>query len=410
MSASSQLAAINQVLEHARSSDFYRGRLPEGPVQSWDDFRRIPFITKEDVRRQSPHGLVCVPGDALSQYHESSATTGEPVSAWYTNRDLSEIRERFAQWGVGFRGGERVLVRFPYALSTIGHFVHAAAQHAGACVIPADSRTTVTPLPRVVELLRRLDITVLATLSLSAVMVAETAEMAGLDPRRDFPRLRAICCAGEPLSPSRRRLLEEIWGIPVYDNYGMTETGPQAMDCQARRLHPWQDQFLMEILDDRLEQEVAPGETGELVVTSLTPRAMPMIRYQTGDRGRRLEEPCACGEDATLEIRGRAADTVWIGERPFDQWTLEAIVSELPSRRFWRVTPTKGGLRFVVERERDEDRIEPDLLWRLEQTHGTRLSVELVPKGTLYDRREQIAFGMSAKPIYIDREHSGAPG
>ncbi|WP_245678361.1 phenylacetate--CoA ligase family protein [Chondromyces crocatus] len=398
------------MLRHARGSAFYRGRLPDRDLGSMDEFRRIPFLTKEDVRRESPHGMLCVPGEDLSQYHESSATTGEPVSAWYTHRDLSEIRERFARWGVGFQRGERVLIRFPYALSSIGHFVHAAAQHAGACVVPADSRTTITPLPRVVELLRRLDITVLATLSLSAVMIAEMAEMSGLDPRRDFPRLRAICCAGEPLSPSRRELLEEIWGIPVYDNYGMTETGPQAMDCRARRLHPWQDQFLMEILDERLEKEVPPGELGELVVTSLTPRAMPMIRYLTGDRCRRLEEPCTCGESASVEIRGRAADTLWIGRRPFDQWTLEAIVAELPSRRFWRVTPTNEKLRFVVEREREEDKIDPDLLWRLEQAHGTRLEVELVPKGTLYDRREPIAFGMSAKPVYVNREHIGAPG
>ena len=395
------LETINQVLRHARSSAFYRERLPEAPLRSWEDFRRLPFTTKEDLRRQSPHGMVCVPSQELLQYHESSATTGTPVSVWYSGDDLAEIRERFSEWGVGFSPGDRVLIRFPYALSTIGHFVHAAAQHKRACVIPADSRTTITPLPRVIELMRKLQVTVLATISLSAVMIAEAAEMAGLDPRRDFPHLRAICCAGEPLTRYRRQLLEEIWGVPVYDNYGMTETGPQAMDCREQRLHPWRGHFWMEILDERLEKEVAPGEMGHLVVTSLTRRASPMIRYLIGDRVQRLERPCGCGQTSTLRVRGRMDELVWSQGRSFDLWELEEIVSHLPSRRFWKVVSGPDGLLFVVEKERDGDSLRPDLLSRLEQRHGVRLKVDLVPKGTLYDRKELISFGMLGKPVYV---------
>lgn len=406
MTAPDRLEAINQVLEHARGSAFYRDRLPSAPLRSWEELARIPFTTKEDLRRQSPHGLVCVPDHELLQYHESSATTGVPISIWYSGRDLAEIRERFSEWGVGFTGGDRVLIRFPYALSTIGPFVHAAVQHKGAGVIAADSRTSITPMPRVVDLMRKLQVTVLATISLSALMIAEAAEMGGLDPRRDFPRLRALCCAGEPLTPCRRLLLEEIWGVPVYDNYGMTETGPQAMDCPERRLHPWKDHFWWEILDDRLEREVAPGETGNLVVTSLTRRATPMVRCLTGDRVRRLEEPCACGQSTTLQIRGREGDTLWVRGRPFDLWELEEIMSRLPSRRFWSVSAAPDGLHFVVERERDDDRIEPGLLEELEQVHGASLRVDLVPKGTLYDRKELISFGMSGKPVYIHKPRS----
>lgn len=403
MAALDRLAVINQVLEHARSSAFYRSRLPSAPLRSVEDLKRIPFTTKEDLRRQSPHGMVCVPSEELRQYHESSATTGAPVSVWYSGQDLEEIREQFSQWGVGFASGDRVLVRFPYALSTIGHFVHAAAQHKGACVIPADSRSTITPLPRVVDLMQKLQVTVLATLSLSALMIAEAAETAGRNVLRDFPHLRAICCAGEPLTPYRRELLEGLWGVPVYDNYGMTETGPQAMDCPERQMHPWQDQFWMEILDERLEREVAPGETGHLVITSLTRRATPMIRCLTGDRVKSLEQPCACGQRTALQVRGRADDTLWIRGRPFDLWELEAIMSRLPSRRFWRATSAPEGLHFVVERERDEDQIEPGVLEELERIHDVRLQVDLVPKGTLYDRKELISFGMLGKPVYVDK-------
>ncbi|WNG42962.1 phenylacetate--CoA ligase [Archangium minus] len=402
MEMSERLERINEVLRHARSSAFYRERIPDTPLRSWEEFQRLPFTTKEDLRQQSPHGLVCVPPQELRQYHESSATTGTPVSSWFSGDDLEEIHSRFSEWGVGFTPGDRVLIRFPYALSTIGHFVHGAAQYKGACVIPADSRTSITPLPRVIELMRKLQVTVLATISLSAVMIAEAAEMAGFEPRRDFPHLRAICCAGEPLTQYRRQLLEELWGVPVYDNYGMTETGPQAMDCREQQLHPWRGHFWMEVLDERFEKEVAPGETGNLVVTSLTPRASPMIRYITGDRVQLLEKPCGCGETSTLRIRGREDDLLWVKGKPFDLWKLEEIVSQLPSRRFWRVnTEPDGRLHFVVEKERDGDALMPTLLSRLEEHHDVRLNVELVPKGTLYDRKELISFGMAGKPIYV---------
>ncbi|NMO15936.1 phenylacetate--CoA ligase family protein [Pyxidicoccus fallax] len=402
MATQERLERINQVLRHARGADFYKERLPATPLRTWEEFQRLPFTTKEDLRRQSPHGMVCVPRQELLQYHESSATTGAPVSVWYSGKDLAEIQARFSEWGVGFMPGDRVLIRFPYALSTIGHFVHAAAQHKRACVIPADSRTSITPLPRVVELMRKLQVTVLATISLSAVMIAEAAEMAGFEPRRDFPHLRAICSAGEPLTQARRKLLEEIWGVPVYDNYGMTETGPQAMDCRVQQLHPWQGHFCMEVLDERLEKEVAPGETGYLVVTSLTPRASPVIRYLTGDRVQRMERPCECGQSSTLRVRGRVEDVLWSQGRPLDLWELEEIVSQLPGRRFWRVASAPDGrLHFVVEQERDGDSLRPALVSRLEAHHGVRMKVDLVPKGTLYDRNEPVSFGMAGKPIYV---------
>ncbi|EPX61483.1 Phenylacetate-coenzyme A ligase [Cystobacter fuscus DSM 2262] len=393
------LEAINLVLRHARNSPFYRNHLPSTRLQSWKDFKRLPFLRKEDLRQQSPEGLVCVPRQKVLQYHETSATTGDPVSVWYSGESMARIHTQLAEWGVGFHEEDRVLIRFPYALSSIAHFVQAAVHRKQACVIAADTGTPITPLPRVVQLMRKLQVSVLATLSLQAVVIAEAAEMAGLDTRRDFPHLRAICCGGEPLTPYRRQLLHEIWGVPVYDNYGMTETGPQAMDCAQHGLHPWGD-FWMEVLDDRLEQEVAQGETGNLVVTSLTPEATPMIRYVTGDRVRLLTRPCACGQNTTLQVRGRADDILWVQDKPFDLWELQAIVSKLPSRRFWKAAAEPRRLRFIVEKERDGDQIQPGLLEQLRQDHGVQVWVDLVPKGTLYDRNEPVAFGRPGKPSY----------
>jgi len=126
-----------------------------------------------------------------------------------------------------------------------------------------------------------------------------------------------------------------------------------------------------------------------------------MIRYLTGDRVQRLERPCGCGQTSTLRVRGRMDELVWSQGRSFDLWELEEIVSHLPSRRFWKVVSGPDGLLFVVEKERDGDSLRPDLLSRLEQRHGVRLKVDLVPKGTLYDRKELISFGMLGKPVYV---------
>jgi phenylacetate-CoA ligase len=396
------LSDLERALEHGRRAPFHRDRLPAGPIHTWDEWRSVPLTTKDDLRRQPPWALTAVPRRDLSLYCETSATTGIPISTWYSRRDLDEIRDGLSLWGVGFSSEDRLLLKHPYALAVVAHQEHAAAAHRGASVIAADHGSTITPLARVLSLLQKLEITLLGCLAQTGVMLAEAAEMAGRDPRRDFPHLRALCCAGEPLGPARRRLLEDLWGVPIYNQYGMTETATVAMDCQARRLHPWQDHFHAEILDETLEREVTPGEVGVLVITSLTPRATPVIRYVTGDRVRSLEAPCTCGRTTTLEILGRAADTLWIGDRAFDTRDLQDIVGRLPARRFWKASPQPSGLRLVVERERDEDRIGPELLAELQVTFGVHLEVELVPKGTLCDRTEPLSFGVRGKPTYVE--------
>ena len=157
------------------------------------------------------------------------------------------------------------MVRFPYALSTISHFLHQASQKNHACVIPVDSRTTVTPMPKVIELMRKLGVTVLACNPLQAIMLAEVAEIEGLHPIDDFPSLRAICTAGEPMTRFKRNLLQEIWGVPVYDNYGMTEVGTVMVECKFKQHHPFNvASFIIEILRDDLQQKHSQEKRGIL--------------------------------------------------------------------------------------------------------------------------------------------------
>jgi len=398
---SERLAALNQVLKHCRAAPFYRDRIPEEPLTSLSGLKRIPLTTKEDLRRVSPKGLICVSPGELYQYHETFGTTGNPVSTWLTKEDLLDNAWEINACGINFTEDDIVLVRFPYAISAVAHMVHTAAQLKQACVIPASSRSTISPFPRIINLLRKLEVTVLAGLPQQAVLIAEAAELMGLEPASDFPKLRAILTAGEPLTNGRRRLLESIWNVPIFDVYGMAEIGTAVVDCEFGRPHPLEEYFIFELLGEDLQSEVKPGELGYLVVTTLRKRATPMIRYLTEDRAKITCQECACGREVLLGVHGRKQDTISTGDRVLDMWDLEEIVSHLPCRRFWVVGPASAGLRFILEEEKPNDSVDTGLIRKLEEMYQLRLDVEIVPKGTLYDRIELLAIGEVGKTRYI---------
>lgn len=401
MNAQDQLELLNRVLELCGASPFYRERLPGRPLRSLEELRKIPLTTKDDLRCGSPFDLLCVPRAELHQYHETFGTTGIPVSTWFTREDLRNNAREITRCGVNLSEEDIVMVRFPYAISAVAHMFHAAAQMKHACVIPVSARSTVSPFPRVVNMLRQLEVTVLACLPLQVVLIAETAELLGFQPGRDFPHLRAICTAGEPLSPGRRKILEGIWGVPVFDFYGMAEIGTAVVDCEFQTPHPLDDYFIFELLDKDLTTPVKPGELGYLVITTLKKRATPFIRYLTGDMARFVEKECPCGKEYSLEVHGRREDTIAVGDRVLDLWDLDEIVHNLPCRRFWVVGNAPEGLRFVVEEEKAGDTVSPAILKKLESKYRMKIDVEVVPSGTLYDRSDLLDVGVVGKPQYL---------
>ncbi|MGE5509312.1 MAG: phenylacetate--CoA ligase family protein [Chitinophagales bacterium] len=402
MTCESRLDALNLTLARARRGEFYRERLPATPLNSLAALAEIPLTTKEDLRSASPYGLLCVPLAEVAQYHESFGTTGTPVSAWYTEQDLRDNDAQIDFGDVGLGATDLMLIRFPYAISSAAHLFHHAAQARGAGVIPASSRSTVSPYPRVITLLHKLGVTVMAALPLQGLLLARTAELMGFVPSRDFPELRAICTAGETLTPVRRDLLHQLWGVPVFNFYGLTELGNVASDCRFGHLHPHEN-FLVEVLADDLRSPAEPGQAGHLVVTTLRRQASPVIRFLTGDRAR-LVPGCPCGRGDYLELRGRTADAIEAGGRLFDQWELEEIVSHLPCKRFWAVAPAPWGLHFVVEQETPWDTVSPDLRRFLERKFGVGLAFEVVHQGSFHEPLELLSASEVGKPRYIYTE------
>lgn len=401
MNSDKQIELLNQLLVRCRDSEYYRQKLPVEPIKTLEEFRRIPLTTKEDLREWSPFGLVCVPRSRLYQYHETFGTTGTPVSSWFTRFDMDTIANGLGEWGVNFNENDIVLNRFPYAISSAAHFLQVAAQHKNACVIPASSRTTVTPFNRVIRMMRKLQVTILAGLPLQMLLIAETAEMMGFSPADDFPYLRAIITAGESLSDSRRKLLNKIWNVPVYGHYGMTEFGPVIMDCSFGNAHVLENDHYVEILREDLQTEAKPGEFGNLVISTLKREATPMLRLLTGDRVRYIDKNCPCGITKCFEVRGRMGETLNAGDKDFDNWDMEEIISHFPCQRFWVAGPALDGINLIVEKEKETDTVEAELIADLENRYGTKLMVKLVPKGTLYNRAELLSVGIVGKPKYF---------
>ena len=404
MTRDEKLTALNAALNRCKHSSFYRDRLPDKDLISFEELKRLPLTTKQDLRDNSPFGLVCVPHKELYQYHESFGTTGTPVSHWLTKEDMRSNAHNINSGGINFSKDDTVLVRFPYALSTIAHYVHKAAQSKGACVIPASSWSTITPLTRILNLMQKLEVTVLTCLPLQALLLAETAEMIGLNPSKDFPKLRAIFTAGELLTEGKRKLLENIWNAQMINNYGMTEVGSLVNDCEFSCPHPAENDFIFEILKDDLETDVKPGEIGNLVVTTINKQASPIIRFLTGDRAEKINVECPCGTETSIRIRGRNRDTINIASQRLDLWDLDYIASHLPYHRFWVAGPSSNGLRLVIEEEQNKTNINRKIVAELEEVYGLPISIETVPRGTIYNREQLLAVGEVGKPRYIYSE------
>jgi phenylacetate-CoA ligase len=346
-----------------------------------------PFTTKQDLRDCYPFGLLAVPRERLATYHESSGSSGTPTASYYTGDDWDDLIERYSRKWVGLGPADTMLVRTPYALMITGHLAHAAARSHGATVVPGDNRSLAMPYARVVRVLHDLGVTLTWSLPTETLLWAAAARAAGYRPARDFPALRALFVAGEPLSPARRARIGRIWGVPVVEEYGSTETGGLAGECRYGRLHLWADRAIVEVYDPRTGR-TGPYGRGQLVVTPLYREAMPLLRYNTEDEVEVTDEPCPCDwRLPTVRVLGRAARGYPVGPVTVTEACLEDLVFSLPERYevvFWRARA--GRLALTVEFEvptRYRDVACADLTRAIRAAYGVDVEVTGLPPGSL---------------------------
>ncbi|MDQ7905668.1 AMP-binding protein [Phytohabitans sp. ZYX-F-186] len=397
---------LAEALRVAARSPFYRAR---GDVPTnRAELRQVALTTKRDLRDAYPFGLLAVDRAELATYHESSGSSGAPTSSYYTAGDWLDLAERFARKRIAIEPSDMFLVRTPYALMITGHLAHAAARMCGATVVPADNRSLAMPYSRVVRVLRDLDVTVTWSLPTDTLLWAAAAAAAGARPDRDFPALRALFVGGEPLSPARRDRIAALWGAPVVEEYGATETGSLAGECPCGRLHLWADRALFEVYDP-LTGRTAPEGRGQLVVTPLFREAMPLLRYNMEDEVEVAYGACGCGWSLpTVRVLGRTAFQSRAGGVPLTQTGLEELVFGLPAEfgvLFWRARAASSHLRVEIEvAEPHRAPAVAALVAAVGRTYGIDAEVVGVPPGRLVPLSLLTASADVMKPRGLFRE------
>jgi phenylacetate-CoA ligase len=324
-------------------------------LRSLDDLRRLPFMVKGDLREHYPFGLFARPVTELARIHASSGTTGKPTVVGYTRGDLERWAELMARSmaGAGVRPGDLVHNAYGYGLFTGGLGAHDGAQRLGCPVVPASGGGT----ERQVALIMDFGPRVLAATPSYALAIAEVAEQQGIDMHRS--RLAIGMFGAEPWSAAMRHEIEARLNLRAHDVYGLSEImGPGvACECETRAgLHGWEDHFLFELVDPDSGAAVPEGAAGELVITTLTKEALPMLRYRTRDITRLATERCACGRThlRILRVAGRNDDMLIIRGVNVYPSQIEAVLVGRPGLApHYRLVVERAGaldhLRIEVE-------------------------------------------------------------
>jgi phenylacetate-CoA ligase len=315
---------------------FYHNRLDKAGVtpdkiKTLSDIQYIPFTTKDDIRDTYPYGLFAAPMKDIVRIHASSGTTGKPTVVGYTRADLDMWATVVARLctAVGATDEDIAQISFGYGLFTGALGLHYGLEKIGAAIVPASSGNT----EKQVMLLKDFGVTTLISTPSYALYMAEVAREMGYS-KEDF-KLKLGLFGSEGCTVEMRDKIEEALGLFATDNYGMSELiGPGVSgDCEYRTgMHVAEDHFLPEIIDSTSGKVLDAGETGELVVTTLTKEGIPLLRYRTKDITRLNYEPCRCGRTHVRmdKIKGRADDMLKIRGVNIFPSQVESVLMQIP--------------------------------------------------------------------------------
>ena len=373
-----------------------RGVKPED-IKSIKDVTKLPFTTKYDLRDEYPFGLQAVPMDKIRRIHASSGTTGKPVVGTYTQADLDMWAECCARvFAVGDVGpGDVVQVSYGYGLFTGGLGAHDGAAKLGAVQLPTSAGNS----EKQIMMMQDMGTAAICCTPSYALHLAEVIEKNKVDVSK--LKLRVGFFGAEPWTWGIRRELEAKLHIKAIDIYGLTEMcGPGVGgECQCQDgTHIWEDFFLPEIVNPETLEPVAPGEVGELVITSLCKEAMPILRYRTRDLSSLNYEPCKCGRTAVRlgKVLGRSDDMLIIrGVNVFPS-QIETVLTEFPAftPQYFITVDRKGNEdTFDLDVELREEFFSPNpgkqmpfikpLYDRLVSLTGIKPNIHIQPPGTI---------------------------
>ena len=396
-----QLKRLKETVKRASSSapfyssQFDRMRLRPEDIKSLDDLRKLPFTTQEDLRATYPYGLLAIPKSEVIRLHTSSGTTSKPKAMFFSRKDIDQAAELIARCLVmsGITKDDVLQNMMTYGLFTGALIMHYGAEKVGLLVIPAGPGNSEKQL----LLMQDFGSTAFHTTPSYALYFADYLEKKGIDPRKDLA-LRKAFIGAEPYSEETRRKIEDIYGVDVYNSYGLSEmNGPGvAFECEEKNgMHLWEDNYILEIVDPVTGDPMPDGQPGEMILTTLCREAMPILRYRTRDITSIITSKCACGRTHRRinRITGRTDDMfVLRGVNVYPQ-QIEGVLMGIPSvgRNYQIFLENLDDIIVKVELSAEVFDGRVDHLVHLQSEIQERLRheilvkpvVDLVPPGTL---------------------------
>ena len=393
-----QLSRLQKTVRRCYENvELFRSRMDEcgltpDDVRTLDDVARLPFTQKTDLRDTYPYGLFAVPMSQVVRLHASSGTTGKPIVVGYTKDDLevwsSVVLRSFA--ATGMHAGDVLQNAYGYGLFTGGLGMHYGAERLGATVVPTSGGNT----ERQILVMKDFGVTAICCTPSYFIHLIEQVNAGGV--RFEELGVKIGIFGAEPWTEAMRQYIQRESGIKAFDIYGLSEIiGPGVgVECSEQNgLHVFEDHFLMEIVDPKTDEVLPDGEEGELVITTLTKQAFPVIRYRTHDITSIIPERCACGRTLRRikRIRSRSDDMMIIrGVNLFPSQIEAALLSVEGTVPHYQILLTrKGGLdqievrvevtqEMLGDRIREVESMRKKLAYAIEHITGLRIPVRLV--------------------------------
>ena len=393
---SKQIELINRQIQRLVQSDSYYGKMYRelgiDGIHSQEDFGKLPFSSKDDLRNAYPLGIQAVPDSEIVRIHSSSGTTGKPVIIPYTAKDVDDWATMFARCyelaGIGKE--DRIQITPGYGLWTAGIGFQLGAEKLGAMAIPMGPGNTEKQLQMMVDL----QSTVISATSSYALLLAEEVAKRGL---KDKIALKKGVIGSERWGDKMRGRIKDELGITLYDIYGLTEIyGPGiGISCDAEDgIHYWDDYIYLEVVDPVTGQPVPDGEEGEIVLTTLVKEGAPLIRFRTHDLSRIIPGECKCGcKYPKIDIiKGRSDDMFKVHGVNMFPAQVEEILRAIPgvSSEYaialgWDENTKKDVMMMTVEADYNDsfESLANTIQEQIKSRIGVRPKVNIVPVGTL---------------------------
>ena len=380
-------------------------------IKSLDDIRKLPFTTKNDLRDNSPFGMMATPLDNCIELHASSGTTGIPVTVCYTPHDIdvwSEVMARCLSMS-GLTKKDIFQNPIPYGTFTGAFGFHYGAQKVGALVIPSGMGQS----ERQIKLMEYYGTTFISGVASYALRLGQVAREMGIDPKK--LKVRSGLFGAEMFTKGLKQRIMEAWDMDVHDIYGLTEMcGPGvSTDCdQHDGLHLWEDNFLIECIDPNTLEPVGLEEEGEIVLTTITKEGMPLLRYRTRDIAKLYDtKKCECGRTHVKHstIKGRSDDMIIIRGTNIYPGQIESVLMKHPEvGSNWRMILTTesdiDGLTVEVESKKQLSQFDTANLEKMLEDE-IKTVIVFTPKVKVLPPNSIPETGLKAKRVFDSRKN-----